>query len=456
MNKVAIPIENKVRELDGKIWLGLNFIDRDWEVVIGPSWEVDYILDSIEPDVYFAKDIGDGSKNFFSDLDESGIIICGMNPESNANNDGNAASGEENSLNWQDMVFAWGENNKQDYRKYYSASVVENKVKPTGNPRFDLYTEGLRDFYIDDKLDLKTDFGNYILINTNFNQANPFDRQTRLRIREKNNQIGNDYEDTVTKQFSTFYGFIQMIFYILSRIDKNVVVRPHPGEDHSTYDEIFENHQGVLVEHYDDVCYWIAQADGVIHHDCTTGIQSALMGTPVLSYQPHGGNQGFKPLSQVVSKQVTSTKEVVNWVKNRTGSSEEYTLTVEQKNRLTDYFPNIERLAAPLICEFVEDIETKSEKKKFQYYTKEKIEYNIKKKKIWPIIKKFYKKFGAYLFGEVKINRYNKKHHKFPGLRKNEVESKCDHLLGNISLDSVSVERVKNTNHTYNLTPKYK
>jgi surface carbohydrate biosynthesis protein len=80
-NKIAIPIETKVREFDGKLWLSLNFVSRGDQVIIGPPTEIKKTLDYSQPDVYITKDPGDGNEDFFDELRSAGISVCGLDTE---------------------------------------------------------------------------------------------------------------------------------------------------------------------------------------------------------------------------------------------------------------------------------------------------------------------------------------------------------------------------------------
>lgn len=62
MSKViALPIETKARELDGKLWLAKNLIARGYKVALGKCSEIMGNLDIICPDVVFAVSAGRGT-----------------------------------------------------------------------------------------------------------------------------------------------------------------------------------------------------------------------------------------------------------------------------------------------------------------------------------------------------------------------------------------------------------
>jgi CDP-glycerol glycerophosphotransferase (TagB/SpsB family) len=68
---------------------------------------------------------------------------------------------------------------------------------------------------------------------------------------------------------------------------RNIVVRPHPSEDHDTYRRKFQGTGNVHVVHEGNVIPWLMAADAVIHNGCTTAVEACLLGRPVICYQPY-------------------------------------------------------------------------------------------------------------------------------------------------------------------------
>ena len=55
MRTAAIPVETKVRELDGKLWLALNLVERGFRVAVGRLAALNSGLDLLKPDIYLGK-----------------------------------------------------------------------------------------------------------------------------------------------------------------------------------------------------------------------------------------------------------------------------------------------------------------------------------------------------------------------------------------------------------------
>jgi surface carbohydrate biosynthesis protein len=452
MNSIALPIEGKVRELDGKLWLGLNFVDRGYDVTIGPSWELKYVLDTVDPDIYFTKDPGDGNIEFLKELRNAGISVCGLAPEVGVNSsEFMFAENRQNSLEYMDMYFCWGETTATALRTYYN-DQNRDKIKVTGNPRFDLVTEELRSVYSRGSEKLHGKYGNYLLMNTSFGIGNPINREHRYaKIKESYSDRNLHKERLVESEI--LYSFVRLVFHLLSvEIVENIVIRPHPGEDHSTYQDIFESYDNVYVEHYGDVRPWILGSIGVIHYNCTTGVEAALLETPVLSYQEVTQQLDPKPLSQIASYEVTSTAEGVEWVKDCSKHDRKHTMNTEQKEQLRGYFPNIDQLAAPKVCDAVDQLEPISEtSSRYTYTTKEKIERSVKHSPVGPQVTYVYDIMNDLLGeGNHREGRKNRKQ-KFSELTSEELYEKSQFFLDKIDLDSVSVSKIPLTEHTFRI-----
>jgi surface carbohydrate biosynthesis protein len=453
METIALPIENQVREFDGKLWLGLNFVERGYNVVLGPSWEIKPTLDIIKPDVYFTKDPGDGNVNFVQDLQESGIVVCGVAPEVNINDESEYfINNRQNIIKYLDMYFAWGDESKKIKHIY---DDVSSKIKVTGNPRFDLLTESLNSVYSTHEATLREKYGNYILINTNFVIGNNTIRENLFdnlrRLQPERDVIQEEYLYS-----RVLHSFLELIIYLVSEgIDQKIVVRPHPNEDHSTYNKTFKHIDQVFIEHEKDVRYWIYAADGVIHYDCTTGLEAAVMNTPVLSYQSVEYNRGETPLPQTASKTATNRKEAKEWITESAVPDAGHPLDEYQKSEIRRYLPNIDRLAAPLICDSVDKLlNSTSGYSGYNINSKKKIERQIKSSPVGRNVVSFYDWIRDVINnGGYRKLRANRKK-KFPGITPQQVRWRSEKFIEKMEMNEIHIERVPQTRYTYSVRGK--
>jgi hypothetical protein len=132
----------------------------------------------------------------------------------------------------------------------------------------------------------------YILVNTKFattnHQLGP-DEERKYSERFVGEDAYEDeawtrdeqYERLVLNHFMTAIGEMAKRFP-----SRHIIIRPHPVENIDTYKQQFRNIPNVHAIRDGSVQEWIVRAGVVIQHDCTTGIESMLLGKPTISYCP--------------------------------------------------------------------------------------------------------------------------------------------------------------------------
>jgi len=450
-NKIAIPIETKVREFDGKLWLGLNFVSRGDQVIIGSPTEIKKTLDYSQPDVYITKDPSDGNENFFNKLRSAGITVCGLDTEGAVYESiEKFAYNKRNFVNHIDALFTWGKKQANKIRQHYSNKT---NIYVTGNPRFDLLQPKLRHIYEERSEPLNDKYGNYILINGNFTLSNPYSRQ---QIEKNENIYGSIESAKQCYADRIFHSFIEAVYHLQSEFpETHIIIRPHPSERNATYEEGFHRYNRVHVEDSGDARDWIAGAGVTIHHDCTTGIESALMGKPVVSYRPIQKEEYESRLPQVVSREAYTREELTEYVSRYLQDDHQYEMNSKQTNELKQYFHNIDELAAQNICDVIESLEVPEEK---NYGL---LESGLSDDVKWRIIKSRWSEQAFAIHDQIhklagietnqKQRRYQKQ--KFPGLEKEEILESIDRMKGLLDLNSVSVKKIPLTNNTYSIQP---
>jgi hypothetical protein len=86
----------------------------------------------------------------------------------------------------------------------------------------------------------------------------------------------------------------------------NIIVRPHPTENHDVYQQIAARCKRVQVTNDGNVVPWLMAAKAVIHNGCTTGVEAYVMGVPAISYRPKVNDHydlGFYRLPNMMSYQ---------------------------------------------------------------------------------------------------------------------------------------------------------
>lgn len=352
MRTVAIPIEIKKREFLGKLWLGLNLLQRGYQVVLGPSWEVKKSLDYSQPNVYITKDPGDNNSSWFDYLRTNGVIVCGLDTEGGVyDSDERFSQNKTEVLNHLDAFFAWGKKPAEAIKTRYDNDC--DNLYITGNPRFDLLQPDIRYIYKKMSMENFAPDENYILINGTFTTANPFTKKQNEKTEERYGELSTK---EISSIFRIFHLFIESIHGLADELDDSqIIIRPHPGESNEFYEDEFSRYENVCVNNDGDVRTWIINAKAVIHHDSTTGIESALAGTHPISYQPIR-NPYENELAQKVSITAKSYNQIVSELEN-IRENQIYKMSDDQKFKLNGYFHNIDERSTDHICDIIDRFE---------------------------------------------------------------------------------------------------
>jgi surface carbohydrate biosynthesis protein len=147
----------------------------------------------------------------------------------------------------------------------------------------------------------------YVLFNTNFPMTNGLwgDREAAAAPLR---QVGlTDIDERFAFEEARKTALIPVIEKALRLLTVPVVIRPHPAESPTMWRDLAQGHPHARVVVGESPGPWIAGARIVVHADCTTGLEAALMGKPVLNISTH--DWGRKFLMHAVNPTVTSSAD---------------------------------------------------------------------------------------------------------------------------------------------------
>jgi hypothetical protein len=177
------------------------------------------------------------------------------------------------------------------------------------------------------------------------------------------------------------------------------------------------------------------------------------METPVLSYQAAEQELNPKPLSQIVSQEVTTQNEVLSWLNDHDSYRGKYSMSDKQKEKVRGYFPNIEELAAPKICKFIDGLEsTSGECDRYKNTIKTNIEQSVKSSCFGEKIINFYDIIRDQLMNEDYRQSRVRQRQKFSGLNKEEIVDRIQLFSDYISAEKIVIEPISKTRHTYTIS----
>jgi surface carbohydrate biosynthesis protein len=297
---LLIPVENQVRELDPKLLMACVAAERGFSTVIGSRREMEFNIDLFPQSIYLSKSMTIRSLLFFQVAQHFDIEIVTWDEEALVHLPPETYFSrrlDPRAIKYVSHLFAWGEDNARLWRQY--PHLPDGMpIHVTGNPRSDMLRPELRPFYQKEIEEFQARYGDFILINTNFNHVNAFGPDMNLFKPVKNSGqkakygraargMSREYAEGLRDHKQAVFEDFQRIIPRLEEAfpENTIVVRPHPTENHEVYRQIADRCQRVHVTNDGNVVPWLTAAKAVIHNGCTTGVEAHVTGTPAISYR---------------------------------------------------------------------------------------------------------------------------------------------------------------------------
>jgi surface carbohydrate biosynthesis protein len=296
---LIIPVESQVREMDAKLLLACCAAERGYRVVIGSRAYVHFAMAGLAPGIYFAKSMRGMSSLMFRLIRGVGHQIVAWEEEALVHPPAEVFYTlrlSPDTLPHVSHLFAWGEENRVLLQGYphLPAGLA---ISVTGNPRGDMLRPELLGFFREEVQALRGEFGNFLLINTNFTDVNPYLPALGLFVPSKDpsrparfGQAGKGMprpfaEGLQAHKRAILEDFLAMIPALEQALPGiTLVVRPHPSEHHGVYHELARRCSRVHVVHKGNVLPWLLACRALVHNGCTTAVESAAMGVPAVAY----------------------------------------------------------------------------------------------------------------------------------------------------------------------------
>jgi surface carbohydrate biosynthesis protein len=371
VSTLIIPVESQVRELDAKILLSCVAAERGFPVIMGSRAYAHFELASIPRGVYLAKSMRSLSNTMFRIVRQLGHEIVAWEEEALVHPPADTYFTlrlSPTTIKNVSHVFAWGQENV-DLLRQYPALPANMQIHITGNPRGDILRGEMRPYFETEVQRLRNLHGNFILINTNFSDVNPFigsiglfqpEKKGGGKARRGQSGIGMsrafaeelwDHKQAILRDFTQLIPALEHAFP-----DLNIVVRPHPSENHEIYHDIAAQCERVAVTSEGNVIPWLLAAKTMVHNGCTTGLEAYVLGVPAISYLATFNeyyDYDFQGLPTKLSHQCFNFEELKDSL-TRILSGELGPAAGEEREALIKYY-----LAAqdgPLACERIVDI----------------------------------------------------------------------------------------------------
>ena len=297
---LLLPVENQVRELDSKILLACIAAQRGFSSFIGSRREIHFNITSFPKGIYLSKSITRASDMMFRIMRNLGHKIVAWDEEALVHLPADIYYSRRLSpaaMAHVDRFFAWGEDNAELWRQYPQLPK-DAVIDVTGNPRNDLLRTELHAYYESDVDRIKKTYGDFILINTNFNHVNAFTPVQNLfqptsepdeipQFGRAAKGMSRVYAEGLYEHKKSIFKDFQRMIPVLDKAfpDHHIIVRPHPTESQEIYGHIADRCERVSVTNEGNVVPWLMATKALIHNSCTTGVEAYVMKVPAITYR---------------------------------------------------------------------------------------------------------------------------------------------------------------------------
>jgi surface carbohydrate biosynthesis protein len=287
---LILPVETAARELDAKLLVALFAADKGMKVTLGNKALLNLRIGSLQPGVYLSHNFNAGRDRIISIAkqlghqvvawDEEGLVW--INEESYRRR-----RADENALRNLEEIFLWGGEQAEALRPLTEKLGVKSIV--VGNPRADLLRPELRKLFQRKVDELSSEFGEFILVNSNFgwiNHALASQHDSRVDLEAVATKSGFPLA-YLQHRYEIYQAFTQLVPQISRRFpNRKIVVRPHPSESREGWVKQTQGLDNVTVRYDSDLVPWLLAASHILQNGCTTAVETAMLGRTAITYRP--------------------------------------------------------------------------------------------------------------------------------------------------------------------------
>ena len=321
--EVYIPIEIKPREFVSQLLLSSELAKQGLRVYLGSKKAVDNLIfnKTKSTGVYLYKG-GGGSINKFRNISKKVESIAVLDQEiSPALIDYRIIKNRfvSGCLRYVSRLYYIGNEAKNKAIEILE-DIESSKIKSFGWPRVDLWKPNMHNIWTDQIKDIKERFPEpFILFTSDFgcnteNLVRDISLRMEKRCAKKTKKEINWYKKVYLNEYKTFLQFVDFLSLINEDPDiPNIVIRPHPNEDHSAWEEKVKGLSKVYVVYEGDVSPWLLASEGLIHRGCTSAIEGAISRKKIGFLQNFSSDHN-KALPALISPKITDIRTLKEWI----------------------------------------------------------------------------------------------------------------------------------------------
>ena len=301
---VYLPMEFAAREFEGKALIAATLAKRGYGVLFGEQWTIGTNFQRLPPGAVLFKSFNTLHRPAMTAARTYGHNVFVLEEELLARTDAKSIAGfcAEGIFDAPDVILT-----NSAFEKEVLTRVAPRppKIEVCGNPRVDILKPSHRGFFKRDIDAVRSRFGDFVLVNTNFGVINSFcvDLEEVTRIHVQSGFVRPGDPDSV-REWSDHIEFEQLnkaamttAIIDLSRRKPalNIVLRPHPAEAVERWDGVFSDCPNVAVVREGPHVPWTLACNLLLHTSCTTGFEAYVGGKTALSLvaKPNWISQSF-------------------------------------------------------------------------------------------------------------------------------------------------------------------
>ncbi len=352
---LILPVETLTREFDAKLHLALRAVSRGWRVIFGGRTAIHAALPNLPQSIYVSKGIRTGHKHIFKLLEQFRHVIVALDEESLIRQSDEALLMmlDEETFNRPRLLYAWGKSDADVWRKF--KGYRGNPIVEAGNPRADLLRPELAQYFAPDAEALRRQFGEYIVLSTNFSIVNHYiPDHVRFRTAKgadaaRKEALKSGLVEHKRRIFDAFRELIPELAAAIAPV--NLVIRSHPSENAAVWIAAAAGHKNVHVVHEGPLAPWLMAAKALVQNGCTSAVEAAIIGTPVLAFRPHISETYEIGLSNGLSTDCRTARDLISTARDILRGH----AAPNQAERMALLRHHIASVEGPLSCERILD-----------------------------------------------------------------------------------------------------
>lgn len=302
MKRIAIVVDNPLRDLPGDVLLSCHLSRPDLVVYLVPFDNAPHEIFRIKPDYVLVNYVRKTNEVFlnrlvqaglkFGVLDTEGGVFVKMEEEGGRPNFVKTYTENKNILDAIADYFVWG----RAVYDYLSAHgpIPKKCLRLTGTPRSDV----LSNVWQNDSNPREI-----ILINTSFTLGNPKFRTSTEEAEDLINRFKYQRHlvyEVLDQQKVIIQDFIEVTKELSKRFPKQFfVLRPHPFESHDVYLQSLKGIKNVEIRGDNSIDYWLRRTKALFHYECSTAIEASLMGVPAFSLKKYAASRPIEEIARL-------------------------------------------------------------------------------------------------------------------------------------------------------------